>query len=49
MKEFVPFHHDPAHTDEMLDSMINDAVDELQPSYKVIPGKEGTVIEIGGI
>jgi phosphoribosyl 1,2-cyclic phosphodiesterase len=48
VKEFVPFHHDPAHTDEMLDSMINDAVAELQPSYKVIPGKEGTVIDVGG-
>ena len=47
VKEFVPFHHDPTHTDQMLDKMINNAVDELQPSYAVIPGKEGTVIEIG--
>jgi len=47
VKEFVPFHHDPTHTDQMLDKMINDAVDELQPSYAVIPGKEGTVIEVG--
>jgi phosphoribosyl 1,2-cyclic phosphodiesterase len=47
VKEFVPFHHDPTHTDQMLDKMINNAVDELQPSYAVIPGKEGTVIEVG--
>ena len=47
VKEFVPFHHDPAHTDEMLDSMIAETVEELQPSYTVTPGKEGTVINVG--
>lgn len=48
VKEFIPFHHDPAHTDQKLDSMIAETVAELQPSYTVIPGKEGTVINIGG-
>ena len=48
VKEFVPFHHDPAHSDRMLERMISDTVAELQPSYAVIPGKEGTVINIGG-
>lgn len=48
VKEFVPFHHDPAHTDTMLDSMIAETVEELQPSYTVTPGKEGTVINVGG-
>ena len=48
MKEFVPFHHDPAHADDMLETMIADTVSEVQPSYAVIPGKEGTVINVGG-
>jgi phosphoribosyl 1,2-cyclic phosphodiesterase len=48
VKEFVPFHHDPAHTDRMLDKMIADTVAEVEPSYRVIPGKEGAEIEVGG-
>lgn len=39
----VPFHHDPAHTDEKLDSMW----DGLAGDYRLIPGKAGTVIDLG--
>jgi phosphoribosyl 1,2-cyclic phosphodiesterase len=47
VKQFVPFHHDPAHTDEMLDQMIEDTIAEEQPSFRVIPGMEGAVVDIG--
>jgi hypothetical protein len=47
VKQFVPFHHDPAHTDGMLDQMIEDIIREEQPSFKVMPGMEGAVVDIG--
>ncbi len=46
VKQFVPFHHDPAHSDAMLDRMISRAVVERSPSFKVTPGKEGAIFEI---
>jgi phosphoribosyl 1,2-cyclic phosphodiesterase len=46
VKEFIPFHHDPAHTDKMLEKMIAENVAELEPSFKVIPGREGSVLDI---
>lgn len=48
VKEFVPFHHDPTHTDEMLERMIANTVTNLKPSFKVTPGKEKMAIEVGG-
>ena len=47
VKQFVPFHHDPAHTDGMLDQMIEDILREEHPSFKVMPGMEGSVVDIG--
>ncbi len=47
VREFVPFHHDPAHHDDVLDRMIADSVAELQPAFRVGPGKEGSVFRIG--
>ena len=47
VKQLVPFHHDPAHTDGMLDQMIEDILREEQPSFKVMPGMEGSVVDIG--
>ena len=47
VKEFVPFHHDPAHSDDMLDKMIAQTVGEMQPNFIVTPGMEGSVINIG--
>ncbi len=45
--QLVPFHHDPAHSDIMLDHMIQKSLAELQPSFLVTPGKEGDFFEIG--
>jgi phosphoribosyl 1,2-cyclic phosphodiesterase len=41
VKHFVPFHHDPAHSDDLLDQMITDAVQEVAPDFEVTPGLEG--------
>jgi phosphoribosyl 1,2-cyclic phosphodiesterase len=46
VKQFVPFHHDPSHTDDMLDRMINDTVAEMQPEFSVTAGQEGLVLDI---
>lgn len=48
VKRMVPFHHDPSHDDLQLDRMIKEAVEEVSPSYIVIPGKERTVIDLAG-
>jgi phosphoribosyl 1,2-cyclic phosphodiesterase len=41
VKQLVPFHHDPAHTDADLDRMTAQAIDETKPAYKVTAGVEG--------
>jgi phosphoribosyl 1,2-cyclic phosphodiesterase len=45
-KQLVPFHHDPSHTDDDLDRMMAEALDETKPGYRVSPGLEGTTIEL---
>jgi ribonuclease BN (tRNA processing enzyme) len=45
-KQFVPFHHDPAHTDEDLDHLITEAVAVARPSFPVTPGSEGAVFDL---
>lgn len=47
-KHFVPFHHDPAHSDSILDQLLASAIANVQPSFPVTPGTEGTTIEVGG-
>lgn len=44
--QLVPFHHDPAHSDEDLDRFIGEAVAEANPKYVVGPGMEGAVFEL---
>ena len=46
VKQFVPFHHDPTHSDDELDRMFRQAIDEMDPSYKVIPSQEGRTLEV---
>ena len=46
VKRFVPFHHDPSHSDDQLDQMILDAMREVDPDFGVTPGQEGTTIDI---
>ena len=47
-KHFVPFHHDPSHSDDQLDQMISDAVQEVSPDFDVTPGLEGLSLQLGG-
>ena len=46
VKSFVPFHHDPAHSDDQLDQMITDAMQEVAPGYDVTPGQEGVTFNL---
>ena len=47
VKSFVPFHHDPSHTDEVLDDIIDKSIDLAQPGFAVMPGMEGATFEPG--
>jgi phosphoribosyl 1,2-cyclic phosphodiesterase len=46
VKHLVPFHHDPMHSDESIDDLIKDAIETVNPGFKVTPGKEGLVMEL---
>ena len=46
VKQLVPFHHDPGHTDRDLDRLIAEAIDKVKPAYRVTPGVEGAVIDL---
>lgn len=46
VRELVPFHHDPGHTDADIDRMTAEAVETTKPAYRVTPGVEGTVFEL---
>ena len=46
-QHFVPFHHDPTHSDEDLDSLFEETMVAARPSYAVTPGKEDAEFEIG--
>jgi len=46
VKQLVPFHHDPDHTDADLDRLIAQAVEQTKPGYQVTPGIEGTIFEL---
>ncbi len=47
VKRLVPFHHDPAHSDNDLDRMIAAAIGARTLAYAVTPGTEGATFEIG--
>jgi len=46
-KQFVPFHHDPAHTDEDVERLTATATARVQPTCIVTPGLEGTALAVG--
>jgi ribonuclease BN (tRNA processing enzyme) len=41
VKHFVPFHHDPAHTDDDLDRLMDETIASARPRFAVTPGTEG--------
>jgi hypothetical protein len=46
VRQLVPFHHDPDHTDADLDLLMAQAVERTRPACLVTPGMEGSVFEI---
>jgi ribonuclease BN (tRNA processing enzyme) len=46
VKHFVPFHHDPTHSDDDLDRMFERAMADIAPSYEVTPSREGLSLEV---
>jgi phosphoribosyl 1,2-cyclic phosphodiesterase len=46
VRQLVPFHHDPDHTDADLDRLTTLAMEKVQPDFKVTAGIEGTVFEL---
>jgi ribonuclease BN (tRNA processing enzyme) len=47
VKRLVPFHHDPEHSDALLDDLMAEVTATYTPSFEVHPGKEGMSLEIG--
>lgn len=48
VSHFAPFHHDPTHNDDTLDRMFEQTIQNVQPSYRVTPSREGLAIEVAG-
>lgn len=49
VKQLVTFHHDPSHSDDMLDEMIDRTVAQMQPTFAVTPGKEGAILDLASL
>jgi phosphoribosyl 1,2-cyclic phosphodiesterase len=47
VKRLVPFHHDPAHTDDMLHRLFDEISRTSKLPFEVIPGREGVTFELG--
>ena len=47
VKMLVPFHHDPGHSDEVLDRLFADARNPRPLRLRFAPGKEGMRFELG--
>ena len=41
VKHLVSFHHDPGHTDADIDRLMEEAMAEAKPAFRVTPGREG--------
>jgi phosphoribosyl 1,2-cyclic phosphodiesterase len=49
VKQLVPFHHEPAHTDADLDRLFDAAIATTRPPFPLVRGKEGDVIDLGTV
>lgn len=47
VKQLVSFHHDPGHSDTVLDAMLAQARGPVAPPFAVLAGVEGAVFELG--
>lgn len=48
VKQLVPFHHDPGHSDDILDRLFAEARNPLPLSLQLAPAREGMRFELGG-
>jgi phosphoribosyl 1,2-cyclic phosphodiesterase len=46
VKHLVPFHHDPGHTDDDIDRLMNEAMAEAKPAFHVTTALEGATFSI---
>jgi len=46
VKQLVPFHHDPGHSDQDLDELFSKLLAETQPAFPVTPAKEGDTLDV---
>lgn len=46
-QQLVPFHHDPTHSDDELDQLFEQQIQLMKPTFKVTPGAEGMIFELG--
>ena len=46
VRRFVPFHHDPSHTDDDLDRLTAQSKDEVRPSFPISAGMEGAIFDL---
>jgi phosphoribosyl 1,2-cyclic phosphodiesterase len=46
VRQLVPFHHDPSHTDIDIDRITQEALEKARPAYRVTPGVEGSVFDL---
>ncbi len=47
-KRLVAFHHDPSHSDNVLDALIEDARKQCRPRFELIAGTEGATLQLAG-
>jgi phosphoribosyl 1,2-cyclic phosphodiesterase len=46
VKQLVPFHHDPSHTDDDLDRLTARAIETTRPQYPIAFGREGGIFRL---
>ena len=46
VKQFIPFHFDPAHDDEMLDDFFAAAIAADAESFSIVPAREDATFEV---
>ncbi len=48
VRRLVAFHHDPSHTDDVLDHLVADAYQTAPRALEFLPGREGMEFQIDG-
>ncbi len=48
VKRLIAFHHDPSHTDELLDRLLTEARGSAPLHFEFIPAREGTTFHLDG-